>query len=192
MEVALIVMPWSMPAIVLIITAAAHAPTSSLAQVAMNESLRRLITPPAQLRLNTIDIPPPMPGPPEPPAPAKDDLASAAVKLGKDPAEAEEAAKKAKEDIGDENSWRLKMSGARAALDQDQVLYDAMQSRINALVADFASRDDPAQRAEIERQRIRALDELDRLKKQIQKDTETISAIEEDARKKGIPPGWIR
>jgi hypothetical protein len=178
-----------MPAIVLIITAAAHAPASSLAQVAMNESLRRLITPAAQLRLNTIDIPPGVPAPPEPP---KSDLASAAVKLGEDPAEKEAAEKKAKDEIGDENSWRLKMNGARATLEQDQVLYDAMQSRINALVADFASRDDPAQRAEIERQRIRALDELDRLKKQIQKDTENISAIEEDARKKGIPPGWIR
>ena len=84
------------------------------------------------------------------------------------------------------------MSGARSMLEQDQLLYDAMQSRINALVADFANRDDPAQRAEIERQRIRSLEELDRLKKQIQTDTEAISAIEEDARKKGIPPGWIR
>jgi hypothetical protein len=181
-----------MPAIVLIITAAATAPSTSLAQVAMNESLRRLITPAAQLRLNTIDIPPAMPGPPEPPAPAKDDLASAKVKLGEDPADKDAADKTAKEEIGDENSWRLKMNGARATLEQDQLLYDAMQSRINALVADFASRDDPAQRAEIERQRIRALDELDRLKKQIQKDTENVSAIEEDARKKGIPPGWIR
>jgi hypothetical protein len=173
-----------MPAIVLIIVSAAHAPASSLAGVALNESLRRLFTPPAQMRLNTIDIPPPMPGPP-----VKDDpLASAAIKLGEDPAEKE----KPKEEIGDENSWRLKMTGARAALDQDEVLYDAMQSRINALVSDFASRDDPAQRAEIERQRVRALDELDRLKKQIQKDKDTIADIEEDARKKGIPPGWIR
>ena len=178
-----------MPAIVLIIISAAGAPASSFAQVALNESIRRLFTPPARIRLNTIDIPPPMPGPPEPPAP----LASAAIKLGADPADKEAADNaKLKEDIGDENTWRLKMAGARAALEQDQVLYDSVQSRVNALVADFASRDDPAQRAEIERQRIRALDELTRLKKQILADTEAISAIEEDARKKGIPPGWIR
>jgi hypothetical protein len=188
-------MPWSMPAIVLIIIGAANAAmssgatASSLAGVALNESLRRLFTPPAQLRLNTIDIPPPMPGPPTPPKDEKEDsLASAKIKLGEDPAEKE----KPKDEIGDEASWRLKMTGARAALDQDEVLYDAMQSRVNALVADFASRDDPAQRAEIERQRVRALDELDRLKKQIQKDKDTISDIEEDARKKGVPPGWIR
>lgn len=175
-----------MPAIVFIIVSAATAPATSLADVAMNESLRRLLTPTATLRLNTIDIPPGMPVA-EPPKKEE-------IKLDADPAEKEAADKKAdkKEEIGDENSWRLKIVGARSALEQDQVLYEAMQSRINALVSDFASRDDPAQRAEIERQRIRALDELDRLKKQIQKDTETISDIEEDARKKGIPPGWIR
>ena len=182
-------MPWSLPAIVLIIVSAAHAPASSLAQVAMNESLRRLFTAPAQLRLNTIDIPPAMPGPPEPPK--GESPASAAIKLGADPA-GKDAPAKSVDDIGDENTWRLKMSGARASLEQDQVLYDGMQSRVNALVADFVNRDDPAQRAEIERQRVRALDELDRLKKQIQKDTENISGIEEDAQKKGVPPGWIR
>jgi hypothetical protein len=183
-------MPWSMPAIVLIIISAAHAPSASLAGVALNESLRRLFSPPAQVHLNTIDIPPPMPGPPVPPVKdeKEDALASAKIKLGEDPADKD----KSKEEIGDENSWRLKMTGARAALEQDEVLYDAMQSRVNALVADFASRDDPAQRAEIERQRVRALDELDRLKKQIQKDKDAVSDIEEDARKKGVPPGWIR
>jgi len=182
-----------MPAIVLIIVSAASAPATSLAQVAMNESLRRLFTPAAQLRLNTIDIPPPMP--------VAKDFTPTSVKLGADPADADSekaaadkaAAEKAKpEDIGDENTWRLKMTGARKSLEQDQMLYDAMQSKLNALVADFASRDDPAQRAEIERQRVRTLDELDRLKKLVQKDTEYISEIEEDARKKGIPPGWIR
>ena len=114
------------------------------------------------------------------------------IKLGEHPAEKDADKTKAKDDIGDENTWRLKMAGARAALEQDQVLYDAVQSRIYSLVSDFASRDDPAQRAEIERQRVRALDELDRLKKQIQKDTDNISDIGEDARKKGVPAGWIR
>ena len=42
------------------------------------------------------------------------------------------------------------------------------------------------------RTRSRALAELDRLTLQIEKDKLAIAAIEEDARKKGIPPGWIR
>ena len=182
-----------MPAIVFVIVSAAHAPSSSFAQVAMNESLRRLFTPHAELHLNTIDIPPAMPSAPPPKADSLAALATADIKLGADPDDKAAADKaKAADEIGDENSWHLKMNGARAALEQDQLLYDAMQSRINALVADFANRDDPAQRAEIERQRVRSLDELDRLKKQIKTDTETISDIQEDARKKGVPPGWIR
>ena len=178
-------MLWSMPAIVFVIVSAASSPGSSLAHVAFNESLRRLFSPPATWHVTNIDIPPALPTPPaaEPPA-------TEAVKA----ADAEKDALKAKEkeDVGDEKTWRERMLGARAALERDQVLYDGMQSRINALVADFASRDDPAQRAEIERQRVRAMDELDRLKKQIKADTDEIAAIEEDARKKGIPPGWIR
>jgi hypothetical protein len=189
-EVALTVMLWSMPAIVLILTAAANATSSSLGEVAFNESIRRLFAAPVTWRVNTIDIPPPMPRPVEPGTP------SAAIKLGPDPADAEkeaaEKAEKEKAEIGDENTWRLKITAARSALERDQLLHDAMQTRINSLVNDFASRDDPAQRAEIERQRIRALDELDRLKKQILKDMLEIADIEEDARKKNIPPAWIR
>jgi hypothetical protein len=184
-----------MPAIVLIISAAASSSASSLAGVAFNESVRRLFAPPTTWRVRTIDIPPAMPRPAEPP----ETLASAAIKLGADPADAEklaaaekEAADKAAGEKGDENTWRLKMAAAREALERDQLLHDAMQTRINSLVNDFASRDDPAQRAEIERQRVRALEELDRLKKQLLKDMLAIADIEEDARKKGIPPGWIR
>lgn len=179
-------MPWSMPAIVLILVSAAHAPANSLAGAAFNESLRRLLMPPTTWRVNTIDIPPAWPSPPGAEPPASD------VKVAAEAEAKAEAKEPGDADLGDENTWRLKMSTARAALDEDQILAEAMQSRINALVTDFASRDDPAQRAEIERQRIRALDELDRLKKQIDKDKATIAAIEEDARKKGIPPGWIR
>lgn len=184
-------MPWSMPAIVLIITAAASGTASSLAGVAFNESLRRVFAAPVTWRVSTIDIPPPMPRPVEPGTP------SAAIKLGADPAEvekeaAEKALEKEKADIGDENTWRLRMASARSALERDQLHHDAMQTRINSLVNDFASRDDPAQRAEIERQRVRALEELDRLKKQLAKDMLEIADIEEDARKKNIPPAWIR
>jgi hypothetical protein len=194
-----------MPAIVLFLTAAASGTASdfigasgtSLAGVAFNESLRRVFAAPVTWRVSTIDIPPPMPRPVEPGTP------SAAIKLGADPADAEkeaadkaatekEAADKAAGKEADENTWRLKINSARAALERDQLLHDAMQTRVNSLVNDFASRDDPAQRAEIERQRLRALDELDRLKKQILKDMLDIADIEEDARKKGIPAGWIR
>jgi hypothetical protein len=179
-----------MPAIVFIINAAASSTGGSLAEVAFNESIRRLFVAPVTWRVSTIDIPP---GIPRPLGERDEPLASAAIKLGPDPAEEEKAAaEKAKEEIGDEKTWRLRMASAREALERNTLHHDAMQTRVNSLVNDFASRDDPAQRAEIERQRLRAVAELERLKKQILADMLAIADIEEDARKKNIPPGWIR
>ena len=84
------------------------------------------------------------------------------------------------------------MTDARAALERDQLLLEAMQGRVNSLNTEFVNRDDPAQRAQLAELRQRALDEVTRLTKQVASDREAIAAIEDDARKKGIPPGWIR
>ena len=47
--------------------------------------------------------------------------------------------------------------------DRDQAFADAIQTRINSLTADFVNRDDPIQRAAIERDRIKAIAEQTRL-----------------------------
>jgi hypothetical protein len=99
---------------------------------------------------------------------------------------------RAKDERGTESEWRERALAARAALERDEVLHDAMQSRVNALTNDVTSRDDPAQRAELVKQRARALSEFDRLTLQVEKDKLAIAALEEEARKKGVPPGWIR
>jgi hypothetical protein len=67
-----------------------------------------------------------------------------------------------------------------------------MQTRINALATDFASRDDPAQRSLIAADRQRSLAELDRLKLEIQQHTKAIADTQEEARRAGVPPGWVR
>jgi hypothetical protein len=69
---------------------------------------------------------------------------------------------------------------------------EALQTRINSLTNDFYARDDPAQRAVIETQRNKALAELDRLKNEIVDGKANIAKIQEDARKEGVPPGWLR
>jgi hypothetical protein len=84
------------------------------------------------------------------------------------------------------------MKGLRAELERDQVLADALQTRINSLTADFTARDDPAQRGVIGADRQRALDELERLKRQIEKDRKAIADVEEEARRARVPPGWLR
>jgi hypothetical protein len=92
----------------------------------------------------------------------------------------------------DEKWWRARAAAARAALERDQTLADAMQSHINSLKNDVVNRDDPAQQALLRERLASALVELDRLKEQIEADRQAILDIQEDARRKGIPAGWIR
>jgi len=67
-----------------------------------------------------------------------------------------------------------------------------MQSRVNALTADFAARSDPAQRAVIEADRKRALSELEALQKTMKDDQKGLADLDEEARKASVPPGWLR
>jgi hypothetical protein len=88
--------------------------------------------------------------------------------------------------------WSNRIKSAREQLQRMQILSDSVQSRINALTTDFVNRDDPAQRAKIETDRQAALGELERLKKEMADKTKEITAIEDEARRAGVPPGWLR
>lgn len=182
-------MPWSTPAIVFLIVAALRGGGgTSLADVAMRESIRRAFTPAATKSLTMADLPA---------AAAVQEIIEPEAKSPELPAKppepsAKEAEPSAKLPELTESEWRAKMTDARSALERDEVLAEAMQGRVNGLVTQSINMDDPAQRVEIRKQRDRAQAELDRLTLQITKDKLTIAAIEEDARKKGIPPGWIR
>ena len=68
---------------------------------------------------------------------------------------------------------------------------EALQTRINSLTTDFVSRDDPAQRRH-RRGPAEALTELTRVKQDIERGKKQIADIEEEARKAGVPPGWLR
>jgi hypothetical protein len=92
----------------------------------------------------------------------------------------------------DEAYWKDRMTQARSALDRAKTFAEALQSRINALTTDFAARSDPAQRAQIGGDRQKAVAEFDRVQKEIQDHTKAIAGIEEEARKAGIPAGWVR
>ena len=52
--------------------------------------------------------------------------------------------------------------------------------------------DDPAKRSVVERDRQRALGEIERLKKEVAEQTKAIAGIEEEARRAGVPAGWLR
>ncbi len=92
----------------------------------------------------------------------------------------------------DEAGWRKKIEDARKQLDRSQSFADALQTRINSLTTDFTNRDDPAQRAQIAADRDKALAQLTELKKEIEANTKAIQNIQDDARKAGVPAGWVR
>lgn len=177
----------ALPAYALLVAAAVFGSASSLAGAAFFEGIRRAMTPRAERALTMADVP-------RVPATVPD---VAAVPVVSDPVvpagSAADAVTKADTPKGDdEATWRERMMTARHALERDRVLADALQGRVNGLTSEMLARDDPKQREELARQRARAVAELDRLTLQVEKDALLIAQIEEDARKKGIPPGWIR
>jgi hypothetical protein len=113
---------------------------------------------------------------------------SATADKGKD--ESKDAAKDG--GVKDQKYWSSRKKELQAKLERDKVLADAMQSRVNALTADFAARSDPAQRAVIEADRKRALTELEGLQKTMKDDQKGLADLDEEARKASVPPGWLR
>jgi hypothetical protein len=189
---------WSLVAVFLLGGTLARA--QSLADMAKKEEERRKATK-APTKVYTNDdlkkYPTPAPtlpegqlpatagGVPAVPAPADPNAPDAAK-----PADPSKPA--AQEEKKDEAYWKGLMTSARTKLERDESFLEALQSRVNALTNDFYSRDDPAQRSVIETQRNKALAEMDRLKTEVADDKANIAKIQEDARKEGVPPGWLR
>lgn len=91
-----------------------------------------------------------------------------------------------------EEEWRKRMADARDAVARSQTFIDALQSRINALNTDFENRDDPAQRGAVAADRQKATIEMDRVKKEMEQQQKAIKAIQDEARRAGVPAGWTR
>jgi uncharacterized membrane protein YdfJ with MMPL/SSD domain len=172
---------WQLPAIVLTIVTWLTAPSLSLGDLSRREALRREMTPKSAHALVSDDLPPAMAAP-----------VSVPVSLTPPGEATPPAAAGADQAKHDEKWWRDQMGQARQALDRDRMLAESVQGRINSLSTDFVNRDDPAQRAVVEINRQKAIAELDRLQKQITADEKAIAAIQQDAHRQGIPPGWIR
>ena len=95
-------------------------------------------------------------------------------------------------DKSDEKTWRTRITDARESLQRSQTFADALQSQLNALTTDFVNRDDPAQRQQIANKRDNVLAELERVKKEVAAQTKAINDIQEEARRAGVPAGWVR
>jgi len=172
-----------------LIALAAPVGAQSLADVARREDARRKqVKKPSRVLTNKdlrqSETPPPPPAIP-PPAEAQPPKPE-----GGAPAEAEVSDEEKRQK--DEQTWRQRSTDAHQALERSQMYLDALQSKINALWADFTARDDPAQRGKIQTERQKALAEFERMKSEIEANRKAIDDLEEEARRAGVPAGWLR
>jgi hypothetical protein len=175
-------------ALALLLVFAGSLGAQSLADVARREDTRRRqIKKPSRVLTNK-DLRP-SEAPPQPPPPAGQAQIPAATE-GTAPAEPEVSEEEKRQK--DEQAWRQRMADAGQALERSQMYLDALQSKINALWADFTARDDPAQRGKIQTERQRALAEFERVKLEIEANRKAIDDLEDEARRAGVPAGWLR
>lgn len=164
----------------------------SLGELAAKEAKRREAVKGTSKVLTNQDLPRGMAPRPVPPA---DPGAPAEAKPEAKPDEAQppKTDQPAKDEPAkDEAWWRKRITLAREELRRNEMFAEALQTRINALTNDFTARDDPFQRAKIAEERTTALAELQRVKTDIESTRKTIADIEEEARRAGVPPGWLR
>jgi hypothetical protein len=183
---------WQLPAIVLTIVTWLTAPSPTLGDLARREALRREMTPKSAHTLVSDDLPPDLAAPVSVPVSLTPPDEAAPPATAGATAGAPAGAGAAPSASHDEKWWRDQITQARQALERDRTLADAMQGRVASLTTDFVNRDDPAQKSLVEATRVKALLELDRLQKQIAADEKAIEAIQQDAHRQGVPPGWIR
>ncbi len=182
----------------LTVTVTASAQETSLAAVAKQERARRAsIGEKSKVytnddlrggpRLTTgtppLSAPSPLTAPSiEPAGPNTTPSADAAALDGLDGTETEQG----------EEYWRNRIMTARDERRRAELMAAALQNRVDGLWADFTARDDPFQRAEIGQDRIEALEELEQTKADVLRLDQEIRDTQEEARRAGVPPGWLR
>ena len=187
------VMPARPLVLLILIGMGIYAPlrAQTLADVAKKEEERRkTVAKPAKVYTNKDLSAPPAGTVPPKSASAAAEPAGDAPKAA---ADADKAANgKTNGGVKDQAYWSGRMKVIQEKLDRDQTFSVALQTRVNSLAADFVNRDDPAQRAVIERERLKTVADLARVQQEILTGKKAIADLEDEARRAGVPPGWLR
>lgn len=91
-----------------------------------------------------------------------------------------------------EAHWRDRATAIQQSLSRNKLLLDALQSQVNGLNAEFVNTDDPGQRGLLEARLKRASGELQRVQQDIEKQSKAAADLQEEARRSGVPAGWVR
>jgi hypothetical protein len=167
----------------------------SLAELARQEAARRKTAKENKKVITTKDLPESARRPAAAAAPA--DSGASGQSAGEAKPATDAAAGSAASSAGasgddrGEAFWQGRISQAREGLRRNEIVLEALQARVNGLTMDY-DRHDPFERNTIGDSRKKALEEIERVKAEIEQSRKQIAAIEEEARKAGVPPGWLR
>ena len=168
----------------------------TLGEVAKKEAERRKAQPQTGKVYTNKDLPAsaqkPATANPSTETPAQTPTDPVAAATGQKAEDAKAPGDKPQGDQKDQAYWKNRMATAREELRRSEMFAEALQTRVNTLNKDFSSRDNPAQRSAIGADRTEALNELTRVKQDVERGKKQIADIEEEARKAGVPPGWVR
>lgn len=91
-------------------------------------------------------------------------------------------------------AWRARAEAARAAVRGSETHVKQIEERIAMLNADVAPTGfgDPFRLQTLEAQKAQARAELDKAKEALSKAQKALEDLEDEARRQGIPPGWLR
>lgn len=92
-----------------------------------------------------------------------------------------------------EDQWRATAEARRRAVKNAEAHVAAIQTRLNGLVVDGPTNvADPFRLQNMEAERAKALQELEDAKAAIEGARKALEDFEDDARRKSVPPGWLR
>jgi len=178
------------------LSASPAASGQTLGEVAKKEAERRKTQPQTGKVYTNKDLPAsaqkPATANPSTEAPAQTPTDPVAAATGQKAEDAKAPGDKPQGDQKDQAYWKNRMATAREELRRSEMFAEALQTRVNTLNKDFNSRDNPAQRSAIGADRTEALNELTRVKQDVERGKKQLTDIEEEARKAGVPPGWVR
>jgi len=95
-------------------------------------------------------------------------------------------------EVKDEAYWRRLLGDARSKLERSTTVASALRSQYEVLASRFASLADASQRGLVIAEMEKMQSEIDRVQKEIGQQTQDVANLEEQARRAGVPPGWIR
>ena len=105
----------------------------------------------------------------------------------------EKTEKKEKDPTQTEEYWRARKEETDQQLQDAQARVQELQSEINSLTTAFyAESDGVAQRPLIESERIERIKELEQAKQDLENARQQSEGLEDEARKAGALPGWVR